>query len=123
MEAKQLNITGERAPTKGNTWAGFEFSVQFNINGVITDVVDDITEVNMQIRDSYESPRSVKNLSLTLATITKVTTTTPKRLKIEPFNIDFKEGNYVYDILITFSNGDKKTYIKGNFKVYPTVTR
>lgn len=122
MEAKQLNITGERAPTKGNTWAGFEFSVQFNINGVITDVVDDITEVNMQIRDSYESPTRLANLSLSLGTITKVTAT-PKRIKIEPFDVTIKAGNYVYDILITFSNGDKKTYIKGNFKVYPTVTR
>ena len=122
MEAKQLNIIGERAPTTGNTWAGFEFSVQFNINGVLTDVVDDITEVNMQIRESYESPRAVKNLSLTLGTITKVTAT-PKRIKIDPFIADMKDGNYVYDILITFSNGDKKTYLKGNFKVYPTVTR
>jgi len=122
MEAKTLNIIGDRATTVGNTWAGFEFSVQFNINGTPTDVVDDITDVNMQIRETHNSPIALKRLSLSSG-ISIVSTTSPKRIKIDPFVVDIKDGNYVYDILITFSNGDKKTYLKGQFKVNPTVTR
>jgi hypothetical protein len=42
--------------------------------------------------------------------------------KIDSQIVDIEIGNHVYDIEITFANGDVRTYVSGNWLIYQDIS-
>lgn len=104
---------------KGDTFDEVVFSLKKN--GTVVNLTGAV--IKMQLRKKYcdVSPA----LSLTSAGSAGITITdaTGGIFKINKQIIDIEVYNYVYDIQITFSGGDVKTYIQGGFNITNEVTK
>lgn len=70
-------------------------------------------KVRFAMKQTYSSSRVLINKNIPIDTL--ILHLEPKDTKKLSF------GDYVYDIEITFSNGDVDTFIRGTFKVEPEI--
>ena len=103
---------------KGDTFEEVPFQINYN------DVALSLTgaTIKMQLRKEcggkiYLSLTSDGNAGLT------ITNASQGRFKINNQIINIDSGVYLYDIEITFSNGEVKTWISGEFNVKCDITR
>ena len=104
----------------GDTWDGIS-SITILENGSAVDLTD--CDVFLQFRTS-------KNLAspvfLEMSNYNnKVGVVSPLLglISISEQELNIPEGEYVYDLQINFPNGDVKTYLTGNIKILPQITR
>lgn len=80
-------------------------------NTIYTPVAGD--SVRFAMKQSYNSTRVLIEKKIPIDTMI---------LKLEPTDTKrFNFGKYVYDIEITFANGDVDTFISGEFELTPEV--
>lgn len=102
---------------KGDTFEEVNFQINFNSSPFnLTGCV-----LKMQLRKEYQglvflSLTSVANAGITIVNASAGT------FKINKQIINIEAFDYLYDIELTKSNGDKKTWISGNFLVTNNVT-
>lgn len=98
-----------------DTFPGVNFTV--TVNTVVLNLTD--ATIRMQVRKSRnETPI----LDLALGTGLTITDAAAGKFKIDEQIISGTPGMYYYDIEITLSGGDVKTYIKGTFTIVGDVT-
>lgn len=102
--------------TNNDTFNGVQFEVL--VNAAAVDLTD--ADIKMQLRDGackLVEEFSVENGKLELADPTNGIFTFKKQI------ISLAPLTYTYDIQITFSNGDIKTWIKGQWKILKDLTK
>lgn len=101
--------------TNNDTFNGIEFEVLLNTVAV------DLTgaTIKMQLKDS--SGKSVAEFSTTNSKL-EITDAVAGKFAFKKQIIAVSPFRYNYDIQITFSNGDKKTWIKGEWTISKDVT-
>lgn len=101
-------------------WRNDTLSINFelSIDGVPINLGG--ATVRMQIRPNYGS--NTLTLAFTEGDGITVSGTTNNIIQIKKI-ISIASGNYVYDLESQFSNGDVKTYIRGNFIVSEDATK
>jgi hypothetical protein len=104
---------------KGDTFDQVAFELK--INNVAVNLTGAV--IRMQLRKNANE--STPALSLTSASSAGITITNAAlgQFKINKQIIDIPVFDYLYDIQFTFSGGDVKTYIKGNFDITSEITR
>lgn len=101
-------------------WRNDTLAINFELS--IDDVPINLggATVRMHVRPSYGS----NTLTLAFTEGNGITVTGASNSVIEVKKlITIAAGNYVYDLESQFSNGDVKTYIKGNFIVQEDITK
>lgn len=103
---------------KGDTFEQVPFEVK--LNNVVVNLTGAV--IRMQLRKEYGG---IVGLSLTSVGSAGITITSPTLglFKINKQIINIEPFNYLYDIEITFADGDVKTWISGNFLIKQDVTR
>ena len=103
---------------KGDTFEAVNFAVIKNAVAV------DLTGATIKMQLKKECG-GIPFLSLTTVSSNGLTITnaTGGLFKINKQIINISEYNYLYDIEITFSNGDVKTWIEGIFTINCDITR
>jgi len=96
-----------RLPTaeKGDTWEGQEFTLY--VNGELKDLTDASIVLTLDTGDTLTSAGG--DITITDAA--------NGVFQIDEQTIDFVEGVHSYEIKFTFSDGDIKTYIKGDWEI------
>ncbi len=103
--------------TNGDTFTGVQFEILVNAAPLIlTGAV-----ITMQMRESYGSTNCVE-FSTTNAELF-INDAVAGKFQFKSQIVRVVPRKYVYDIQIVLSNGDKFTYIKGNWIIHPDVTR
>lgn len=105
--------------TKGDTFNEVAFEVKKN--GTAINLTG--ATIKMQLRKQYSDVSAVLSLTSVGSAGITITNATNGHFKINAQIIDIEVFNYVYDIQITLSSGEVKTYVKGGFNVTPEVTR
>jgi len=100
---------------KGDTFIGTQFTV------VVNEVPLDLTgaSIKMILRKSAKAPAS---LTLEIGSGITVADAPGGVFNINEQIIDIPAFKYLYDIEITLSNGDVKTYIGGTFQILQDIT-
>jgi hypothetical protein len=109
-----LNLSTKR----GDTFAEVPF--QINVNTVPLDLTGAV--IRMQLRTDYGGDVYLELTSVDSNGIT-ITNATNGEFKINETIIELEAFSYKYDIQITLSNGEVKTWIEGIFNVSNDVTR
>ena len=109
-----LNLSTKR----GDTFAEVPF--QINVNAVPLDLTGAL--IRMQLRTDYGGTVYQEFTSINNEGIT-ITNATNGEFKINETIINLEARAYKYDIEITLSNGEVKTWISGVFSVTNDVTR
>ena len=103
---------------KGDTFESVNFavvknSVALNLTGAV---------IKMQLKKECGGIPILSFTTVASAGLT-ITNASGGLFKINKQIINIAEFNYVYDIEITFSNGDVKTWVEGNFTINCDITR
>ena len=109
-----LNLSAKR----GDTFAEVPF--QINVNTVPLDLTGAV--IRMQLRTDYGGDVYLELTSVGSNGIT-ITNASNGEFKINETIIELEAFSYKYDIQITLSNGEVKTWIEGIFNVSNDVTR
>jgi hypothetical protein len=109
-----LNLSTKR----GDTFAEVPF--QINVNTVPLDLTGAV--IRMQLRTDYGGDVYLELTSVDSNGIT-ITNAANGEFKINETIIELEAFSYKYDIQITLSNGEVKTWIEGIFNVSNDVTR
>lgn len=109
-----LNLSAKR----GDTFSEVPF--QINVNTVPLDLTGAV--IRMQLRTDYGGDVYLDLTSVESNGIT-ITNPTNGEFKINDIIIDIQPLSYKYDIQITLSNGEVKTWITGIFNILNNVTR
>lgn len=121
MEPIKVDFSGKKAVKRGTYWPGFMFTLHWDVNGVDTDQVPNISGAEMHIRKDYGVSPALKKITLGSGIV--VEPTTPfLSVKIEGFTAELVEGNHKWDILLTFSDGTKMIPYAGAYCVPPSIT-
>lgn len=104
---------------KGDTFE--EVAFQLNVNGSAASLTGAV--IKMQLRKNYTDTTAALSLTSVGSAGITITNASAGQFKINKQIIDIEVYNYVYDIQITFSNGEVKTYIQGGFNITNDVTR
>ena len=104
----------------GDTWSGINSMIISETN---TPVNLSNCKIVMQVRSSHNlaSPlvyefSTLKNTILIISAVGGVINVPSQDINIPP-------GLYNYDLKIIFPNGNKKTYLTGEWKILPNITR
>ena len=103
---------------KGDTFEAVNFavvknSVALNLTGAV---------IKMQLKKECGGIPILSFTTVASAGLT-ITNAVGGLFKINKQIINIAEFNYIYDIEITFSNGDVKTWVEGNFIINCDITR
>jgi hypothetical protein len=104
--------------TKGDTFD--EVAFQLRINGVNVNLTG--ATIKMQLKKRYCDLTPALSLTSVGSAGITITNASAGQFKINSQIINIPVWNYVYDLQIAFSNGEVKTYIKGNFNILEEVT-
>ena len=98
----------------GNTFNGVQITMSRDVNGVDTPI--DLTNAifSMQLKASRSS-NPVKEFSK--GNGITVVSPTEGVIQVDKFLVDLAPAKYLYDLKVTFPNGDVFTYITGTFEV------
>lgn len=109
-----LNFSAKR----GDTFD--EVAFELKKDGVAVDLTG--ATIHMQVRKAPGSPVLLDFISTASAGIT-ITDATAGKFKINSTIINLDANGYLYDIQITFSSGEVRTWISGQFTVSNDITR
>ena len=109
-----LNLSTKR----GDTFEEVPF--QINVNAVPLNLAGAV--IRMQLRTDYVGDVYLELTSVDSSGIT-ITNAANGAFKINKTIIELESFSYKYDIQITLSNGEVKTWIEGIFNVLNDVTR
>jgi hypothetical protein len=101
----------------GSTFKGAQFTM--TVNESLSDLTG--ATIEMDVRKTYNADPV---LELTTESSGGITLSDPANgeFQIDEQDITIDPGLYMYDIKITYSGGDIKTYVKGKWKITPKVT-
>jgi hypothetical protein len=103
----------------GDTWDGLG-SITFLRGGSALDLTG--ASLEMDLRLSFDSP-SVLTLSTSNSGITIQTPALSGIVHIPQRIIDVPPGKYKYDLRLTLSSGEVKTYLSGSWPILSHITR
>lgn len=104
---------------KGDTFDGATFEIKFdNVAVNLTGVV-----IRMQLRRNPEDASAALSITSVASAGITITNAVSGQFRINKQIIDIPVGKYCYDMQFTFTNGDVKTYVDGNFTITPEITR
>lgn len=115
-------ITMDLRPAKHDikTWRNDTLAINYelSIDGQPIDLSG--ATVRMQVRPDYGS--NTLSLAFTEGDGITVTGTSHNMIEIKKL-VTIASGQYVYDLEVQYSNGDVKTYVKGNFIIQEDSTK
>lgn len=115
MIPKIYNIPNQ---LKGDRFDGLIFTLQDALAAPI-----DLTGATVKIE--FRRGSKTGNLQKRLSIGSGVTMATPTlgKIQLDPFIVDFQPSIYYYDVQLTFSATDVRTYIEGSMQVIQDVTQ
>jgi len=101
----------------GDTWEGAQFTV--TKNGAALDLT------SATIKSEFRVKTKTGAVKLTLTEVSGITITDAANgvFKLDKQIITLPADTYHYDIEITLSNGDKKSYVEGTWEIVQDVTQ
>lgn len=103
---------------KGDTFNGVTFTLK---EGAEKTPID-LTGATILSQFRTKEVTGVIQQTFSIGSGITVTNATGGVFKIDSFILDWNTGTFFYDIQITFSNGDIRTYVKGTLNVIQDVT-
>jgi len=102
----------------GDTWKGIKNITIFR-RGSALDLTDAVAR--MQVRHQTDSPHLIEFSSQNGTII--FTDAENGVLQIPQVLVDIPVGNYLWDLQITLSSGEVKTFIGGEWNIIPDITK
>ncbi len=99
---------------KGDTWNGGTFTLE--VNAAPADLTD--AAITSTFRDPNGDPRATFSVDDGIT----ITDAAAGEFKFDKQVINWPAATYIYDIQITFANGDVKTYIAGTWPICQDAT-
>jgi len=103
---------------KGDTFDGVQFTILNSSDSLPINLTD--CTIKIQFRKNTNNGNIVKEI--TQVDGITITDAVNGVFKIDPFLINWDEGNYYYDIQITFTDNAVRTYIKGTLAIIQDIT-
>jgi hypothetical protein len=101
--------------TKGNTFTERKIWLYDDDAGTFPTVLTGAT-ICMQLKYSDTNGVAAHEFAYT------ITDAVNGEITLTEWEVDLKPYAYVYDMLVTFADGDKKTFLKGSFKVTQNIS-
>jgi hypothetical protein len=103
---------------KGDTFDGVLFTV--TVNNTLADLTDAIIKMDLRLTPTGTV---VKNFTtVNSGGLTILNPPTDGKFKLDKQVITINPDSYLYDIQITFGNGEIKTYVGGNWEIIQDIT-
>lgn len=108
--------TWNKEIVKGDTFKGAQFEI------IVNDAPKNLSGVSIKVQFRQYSKFGTVVKTLEIGSGITVLNAASGTFKMDEFDVDFKVGKNYYDIEITESTGEVKTYLQGYFNVLQDVT-